>query len=595
LRLPSRNRGATAALAIVVLCLNGCNRSQPTGLVRTAILPATVLTSDQSLAWTEKGLPVVLYQDLSTAHDFVPVVAANDSAAYAANVSRILRTSVDSYHNRLILKATLTDLSTQKNVGEFSVETQQPESFVDSADKLAKKISDGAEQFSTRNDKALIAYLQSFTTDQQKQFGALTLAVRADPAFGLAQSNILEMVANQSPEQALQVIQRAAPYREKFTPLDRARFDIEAARVKKAPVPELSKQVKQLLALAPGDLSALLMLAQLSIAENKVPDAVNHLNDAISMDPGNIQARQMLAGAYLNTRQDEAARKTLRELSALRPTDTNVMRMVAEVEFTSGHLAEAETAYHGLKDAQGLMAAAVCRLLEGDPARAQAAFDESAALRTKDPLLPLSRADWLALNGDRAKAIQLLTSTTMPSPDLQSVAFSQAALYQLLNKNLDAAQQLSQASMKLAQSNVPKSFAIVSSLVAHGSEPEAQFRSRLQNSELDSRSQIPAAAFAYFFAGRFGESLGQWEMLLKASPNDIRSRVMRAATLNRMGRSAEAAKDAPRLLMPNLNGGDEMAVPAFTEFIRVRALAERQAGRADLSDKLNKAIALYKW
>jgi predicted Zn-dependent protease len=558
-------------------------------------VPATVLTSDESLAWTAKGLPVVLHQDLSTSHDLAPVVAVNDSAAYAANVSRILRTSVDNYHNRLILKATLTDLSTQRNVAEFGVETQSSESFVDSADKLAKKISDGAEPFSTRSDKALTAYLQSFTSDQQKQFGALALAVRTDPAFGLAQSNILEVVANQSPEQALLVIQRASPYRDKFTPLDRARFDLQAARLNKAPLPELSKQVKQLLVLAPGDLSALLMLAQVSIAENRLPEAADHLNEAISMDPGNVQARQTLASLYLNTHQDEAARKTLRELSALRPNDANVMRMVAEAELATGHLVEAEKAYEGLKDAHGLMAAAMCQLLEGNPALAQALFDASAALRTKDPLLPLSRADWLALNGDRAKAIQLLTSTTMPSPDLQSVALSQAALYQLLNKNLGAAQQLSQASMKLAQSNVPKSFATVSFLVAHGSEPEAEFRSRLQSSELDQRGQVPAAAYAYFFAGRYRDSLTQWEMLLKATPGDIRSRIMRAATLNRMGRAAEAVKDLPRLLMPNLSGGDEMAVPAFTEFIRVRALAEQQAGRTDLSEKLDKAIALYKW
>jgi hypothetical protein len=70
---------------------------------------------------------------------------------------------------------------------------------------------------------------------------------------------------------------------------------------------------------------------------------------------------------------------------------------------------------------------------------------------------------------------------------------------------------------------------------------------------------------------------------------------MHAACLNRLGRTAEAIKDSPRLLMPNLNGGEEMAVPAFTELIRVRAAAEQQSGNTAAADTLNKAIALYKW
>jgi hypothetical protein len=83
--------------------------------------------------------------------------------------------------------------------------------------------------------------------------------------------------------------------------------------------------------------------------------------------------------------------------------------------------------------------------------------------------------------------------------------------------------------------------------------------------------------------------------MLKANPGDIRAQIMRAAALNRMGRTADAVKSAPRLMMPNLTGGDELAVPAFAELVRVRAAAEKQAGQTEIADKLTKAIALYKW
>jgi tetratricopeptide (TPR) repeat protein len=210
-------------------------------------------------------------------------------------------------------------------------------------------------------------------------------------------------------------------------------------------------------------------------------------------------------------------------------------------------------------------------------------------------MLPLSRAAWTALAGDRTRAIQILTSAKFPNPDYEAVALSQAVVYQTLNKNIGAAQQLADEAVKISQGNQAKSFAIVASLLSHATEPVDQFQGRLQTSGLDAQGQIPAAALAYFFAGRYDQSLVQWETLLKANPGDLRAQVMRAATLVRLGRTTEALKDPPRLLMPNLTGSDQFAVPAFTELVRVRALAEKQSGKSAVAEKLNKAIAMYKW
>ncbi len=584
-----------AALAAGCLDLCDCSRTPVSGSIRIAIVPTTVFTMDPSLAWTSRGLPVVLYQDLSTSHKVAAVLVPNDSAAYAANATQILRTSIDSYHNRLIIKGALADIRTQRNLNDYNVETRPPESFIQSADSLAIKIAADAGPFSTRNDKALLAYAEAFTAKGQKQAQFLDEAARTDPAFGLAQNTLIEIVASQSPAQAQQLAQRIGSYRSQFTPLDRARFDLQMARISRVPIPQLAKQVRELLALSPTDISALMMLAQLDLAENKVSEAVNQLSEAIALDPGNVQARQMLAAAYLNSHQDDTATKTVEELRALRPDDVNVNRLVAEVEFSTGHLPEAEEAYKSLNDAQGIMGAAVCRLLAADTAGAQIYFERAAALRANDPLLPFGRAAWVALTGDRAKAVQMLTAARMPNPDFQSVALSQAAIYDVLNKNAAAAQQFADQSVTLAQSNMPKSFAIVASLIAHGREPAPEFETRLHNSSLDPKSQVPASAYAYFFAERYGESLVQWEMVLKANPGDLRSQVMRAATLNRMGRSAEAINASPRLLTPNLSGGDELAVPAFTELVRVRALADQHAGKTELARKFSKAIATYKW
>ena len=54
-------------------------------------------------------------------------------------------------------------------------------------------------------------------------------------------------------------------------------------------------------------------------------------------------------------------------------------------------------------------------------------------------------------------------------------------------------------------------------------------------------------------------------------------------------------KDAPRLLMPALNGQDPFAAFVFGEMLKVRAAISHKDGHAALAEKLDKDIAAYKF
>ena len=94
------------------------------------ILPAQLANGDPSLAWTSEALPLVLFQDLATSKRMVPIMVPNDSSARQTSAQRVIRTSVDYRNGNLELKATVTDLKTQKDVDEYSVESQRAESFI---------------------------------------------------------------------------------------------------------------------------------------------------------------------------------------------------------------------------------------------------------------------------------------------------------------------------------------------------------------------------------------------------------------------------------------------------------------------------------
>ena len=130
------------------------------------------------------------------------------------------------------------------------------------------------------------------------------------------------------------------------------------------------------------------MLAQLRISENKPDEAIGRLREVLGVDPTNLQARQLLAAALLNTHQEAEAIRTIEELRVLLPDDPKVARTLADIQFSTGHLADAEKTFRSSTDPSAALNVAICRLLAGDPAGASIEVEKYAASRQGDPLLP---------------------------------------------------------------------------------------------------------------------------------------------------------------------------------------------------------------
>jgi tetratricopeptide (TPR) repeat protein len=540
-------------------------------------------------------LAVVAFQDLATSHQYVPLLVNSDSMARQAKAKFILRSTVEIRNGKYLLTATLTDLATQKDLAQASVEGMPVRGFVALADELVKKIDPGAGDFSTRNDNALAAYAQALATaNGQEKLNGLSKAVQFDPAFGLAYLTLIDSVNPQDQQQLSAIAGRAAVQRTRFVPLDRARLDLVLRRLSQSPPDQIASAVSAVLALSPGDVPSLMMLAQLRISQNKPDEAIGRLREVLTLDPTNLQARQLLAAALLNTHQESEAIRTIEELRVLAPQDARAARTLADIQFSTGHLADAEKTFRSIADPSAALSVAICRLLAGDPPGANVEVEKYAASRQGDPLVPLTRAIFLAAEGDRSKAISILTSAELPGQDLHSIGLSQSAVFQAMARNYPAARQLSDSALPLAQANVPKIFSIISSLVAHADDPPAEFEIRISASQLDPSAKKIAAGFAYFIAGKYDRSLPVWQQLQQANPGDVRAQLMAAATQNRLGKTAEAAKTAPRMFLPNFTGGDQFAVVSFGEMLRLKATTAQLAGDTKVAEQFNKLVAMYK-
>jgi tetratricopeptide (TPR) repeat protein len=538
---------------------------------------------------------VVAYQDLATSHKYVPMLVSNESMARQAQAKYILRSTVETRNGKYVLTATLADLATQKEVEHASVEGLPVEGFVTLANQLIKRIDPGAGEFSTKNDNALAAYAQALSTNNgQQKMAALGSAIEADPAFGLAYLTLMDSLNAQDQQQLNAIAGRAAKFRTQFVPLDRARMDLVTRRLSGAPPAEIGNAISAVLALSPGDVPSLMMLAQLRISENKPDEAIGRLREVLSLDATNLQARQLLAASLLNTRQEAEAIKTIEDLRALRPDDPNVTRTLAEIQFSTGHIADAEKTFRSATDPASVVGVAICRLLAGDPAGANLEVEKYAASRKADPLLPFTRATFLAVEGDRARAIAMLTSAELAGPELHSLGLSQSAVFQAVSRNFGAAKQLADAAMPLATARVPKIFSVVASLVSRADEPPAQFELLVKASPLDPTGQRVTSGYAHFIAGRYDAALATWRLLLQANPGDVHAQLMVAASENRLGKTADAVKAAPRMFLPNFSGGDQFALVTFGEMLRLKAATAQQAGDTKVAEQYNKLVGMYK-
>jgi hypothetical protein len=204
---------------------------------RLALLPANILTAESSAEWLKTGVPLVLQEDLATAHGVVVSGAANESDATQAAATRLLRTTVENHQGRIRIETSLVDAKSQKNLSFQSIEADSLDRLLPALNTLAKRIDAHASEFSSKKIAVLqAAAAAAAATDPQTRVQRIAQALQTDPSFGLGYIALLEILSRSNEQNAKSVITQGQKHRSSFTPYDQVKFDVIAARALHAPL-----------------------------------------------------------------------------------------------------------------------------------------------------------------------------------------------------------------------------------------------------------------------------------------------------------------------------------------------------------------------
>jgi tetratricopeptide (TPR) repeat protein len=374
-----------ALLALFCFPVVACKpRTDQVGrLQRVAILPAEILVSDESLRWAALGSAFVLQEDLGTSSSILPLFAPNQSTAYGQGATEVFRATVERRGERLRIAAVLTDLASQKN--ELTIESEGPasEGVIARLDDCSKRIDpQHASRFSTRNDAALRAFTAAASTaNQEERVKLLEQAVSMDPAFGLAQTALLES----APSRALPDPSVVA----RFAPLDRARFAALVTRINHLPIPALAAASDQVLAVAPNNVEALAQRGWLAFLQGKPTEGERLLRKAIGRTPQSLPLQLQLAQGLVASRRFTQASQLLESLAA---GNSNLLPALAVGKLLSGDLAGAHSSFSRFTSL----------LPKGSPARTFAEGQWSAMVEKSAPSVPDASAQGPLAPGYRA-------------------------------------------------------------------------------------------------------------------------------------------------------------------------------------------------
>ena len=227
----------------------------------------------------------------------LPLFARDQSAAYLAGATEILRLTIEERGSRLHLSGAVFDLATQQKTQYFTSDTELDSGFLPSLQKFAHQIDpNGAQRFSTANLAALKPFTEAAVAQSiEARTQLLQIALTADPSFGLARIALAESVG----EPALENVNSKS-----FTPYDKARWNALSARLKGSPPEVLIADQRSILKIAPNNVDALATLGSL-LYKGDQREGERLLKRAINLNPANLGLRLQLqrlqqpSGAHL--------------------------------------------------------------------------------------------------------------------------------------------------------------------------------------------------------------------------------------------------------------------------------------------------------
>ena len=491
--------------------------------------------NDPATQWIAGAVQIVLQTDLATSRKYIPLLADDDSGTFADGAKQVVRATVTGGGLRISVSADVTDNATQKNAEVINLEGQINPGILPLLNRLAKRLDASASNFSTNNGQALQLFINAATMPKaQGRVALLTQAVTLDPSFGLAYIALADAETQADPAAIAALLKTAAAHEAQFTPFDRARFHALELRYSHAPVAEQEAAFRAVLQIAPNQSDALAAVGTLSFLRGDAKSGEAYLGKALELNPGNVNLRRSLADGLFETR----------------------------------HFADAEKVLVGLDNNVSLLPElAVCVLMEGDAARANTIADRLFASIANTDVKTLFQAVWWKLSGQTPKAVEALNKTNFVSPGARAIAYSELAVWQMMDHNFAPAKPL--AAKALQADPRPGSFGSTVSLLADANEAADAWRQQVNNSFFAANPQSKNTVLGYgFFLGQhYMEAADVWQTILNQSGGaDLRARAMLAASLRGQGKTDQARQVNVQPFVPDF--GDLYASVSFFQMNR---------------------------
>jgi tetratricopeptide (TPR) repeat protein len=568
-------------LFILAITPEGCARRQAAGVERLGIMPLENLSSDAQLDWRSRAAAGVVVYDLAGARNIFTSQVDSLSAAQSMQASRLLEGYFFERRGRIGIRATLEDLGRAKAAESFELDGAASAGFLPLANELARRLSSEARAFGTTNENAFRFFGQALAArDSQAVERALQQATDADPRFAAGYLDQAKMLVETGDRERARQVAKAGRLA-RLDPIDRADLDYVAATASGDAV-ERIKALELLTAATPANANIFRELGGMRFARREFPQAAMEYRAAAHLDPDEPRTWNELGYALAWGKDLTGAREALAQYQKLAPEESNALDSEGEVSYLRGDFKSAGEYFEraAAKNPAEFLKAAQARLMIGDLQGADALFLKHLGPKSsaRSGGAGYQMAQWEFLTGRRKAGMDRMEKLAPElNGDLQSLAFSQLAIWKLELGDRKAAGDLANEAVTRAQGPVAREISAACQFFASGTSSSSHGRN--------------VDAYALIFAKKFQEAIPLLQILYsETNPGaDGQVRTLLAWAYVETGAVDKAAGLVDSY--PLLSLGDSLFTSlSFPRYLFVRGVVLQRAGKRD---EARKSYELY--
>lgn len=539
-----------APLILFALCLASCQRSSQRPSERIGVVVFENLTSDRDLEWIGHAIAdIVAAQSAGSAQTRI-IVRRTLADAQTVRMTKTLHGYFTGDSRNLQLRATLYEEGSRQTAWSLT-ESGSAGDLLRIADAIARRLSPHVQPYTTSSEIAMREFYRAeVAATSADALTSLDSAIAADPRFGSAQLQKLELLVHSDRTQAAAALEHLKdlnlrPYEQARLALLRAELTGDesarlAALTRMAELQDISVELWQ-------------SIAEAQITAGQYEAAAEACARGLALEPDHEALLNTKGYALAFAGDSSGAVEALTQYKRLYPQSANASDSLGEVHFYFGRYEDASRAFlEAARQDPALIGgaepfrAAFALYLSGDVSGADKVFNAYVEdlRQRRDPQAELKLRIWHRLTGRPVEAAAQ-----------NSLIQSTLALWALADGDRARAQKLAQSAAASAESSEARNAANTSAFLA---QPAASFdvwNSRVASvirgpEQSDARERL--LGWALLLDRRYGEAAKVWQSIQTRSPGLARTdeKLALVWALASNGQINEARRIMPHGSMP---------------------------------------------